>query len=43
MVHFLERRHNDRFKEYMDRFLPQWRMLRDLLNESALGAEDWKY
>ena len=43
MVHFLERHHNDQFKEYMDRYLPQWRMLRDNLNESALGAEDWNY
>ncbi|HEW78435.1 MAG TPA: M48 family peptidase [Phycisphaerales bacterium] len=43
LVHFLERHHNDQFKEYMSRFLPQWRVVRDELNQAALGAEDWKY
>jgi len=28
MVHLLERRHNDRFKAYMDQFLPNWRLYR---------------
>jgi len=32
MVHILERTHNDRFREYMDRFMPSWQMLRDELN-----------
>ncbi len=31
MVHLLERRHNARFRAYMDRFLPQWRMYRERL------------
>lgn len=26
MVHLLERRHNDRFRGFMDKFLPDWRM-----------------
>ncbi len=43
MVHFLERRHNDRFKALMDRFMPHWRIHRDELNEFPLAHEDWVY
>ncbi len=39
MVHLLERRHNDRFRAYMDAFLPQWRLLRDELNRAPLADE----
>ena len=41
MVHFLERNHNDQFKEYMDHFMPQWRTHRDQLNRSPLAHENW--
>ena len=43
MAHLLERRHNERFKTYMDMFMPQWRMFRDALNQSPLGNENWSY
>jgi predicted metal-dependent hydrolase len=43
MVHFLERHHNDQFREYMDKFMPQWRLLRDKLNQAPLAHEDWRY
>lgn len=43
MVHLLERHHDDRFKEYMDRFLPRWRIHRDTLNRMPLRHEDWSY
>ncbi|MET4694493.1 M48 family metallopeptidase [Endozoicomonas lisbonensis] len=43
LVHLLERHHNDRFKAYMDRFLPQWRRSRDLLNGEPLGGSGWGY
>jgi predicted metal-dependent hydrolase len=43
MVHLLERHHNERFVERMDRLLPQWRTTRNLLNQSPLGHERWKY
>lgn len=43
MVHLLERHHNDRFKELMDRFMPQWRLLREELNRAPLGHETWTY
>ena len=43
MVHLLERHHNDRFRELMDKFLPQWRTYRDTLNRAPLAHEDWGY
>ena len=43
MVHLLERAHNDRFRELMDKFLPQWRTYRDTLNRAPLAHEDWRY
>lgn len=32
MTHLLERKHNDRFKAYMDKFLPNWRSIKAELN-----------
>lgn len=32
MVHLLERYHNDNFKTYMNKFLPNWKIIRDELN-----------
>ena len=43
MVHLLEREHSDRFRELMDRFLPQWRSYRDELNRAPLAHESWRY
>ena len=43
MVHLLERRHNDRFRAYMDRFMPQWRFYREELARAPLAHEDWRY
>lgn len=43
MAHFMERHHNDRFVEIMDRYMPQWRLYRDELNAEPLAHEDWTY
>ena len=43
VVHFLERHHNDRFRDFMDRFLPQWRLSRDVLKREPLGHGVWEY
>lgn len=43
MVHLLERNHTDRFRELMDRFMPQWRYCRDMLNQAPLTHEEWGY
>ena len=43
MVHLLERNHNERFKGFMDKFLPEWRSCREILNKTPLKHEGWKY
>lgn len=43
MTHILERNHNDRFKAYMDTFMPRWRQYKDELNQSVLSHEKWSY
>ncbi|MGH6816157.1 MAG: M48 family metallopeptidase [Hyphomicrobiaceae bacterium] len=41
MSHFFERRHNDRFMSMMDRYLPQWRHYREVLNVAPLSHAEW--
>ena len=43
LVHLIERRHTDRFRALMDRFLPRWRQRRDELNRAPLAHEEWTY
>ena len=43
MVHLLERHHTDQFRAHMDKFIPQWRIYRDVLNQAPLAHEDWNY
>ena len=43
MVHLLERKHNEIFIAYMDKFSPKWKHLREELNRSPLGHVEWKY
>ncbi len=43
MAHLLERHHNDRFRELMDQFMPQWRLYRDELNQAPLAHEEWAH
>lgn len=43
LVHMLEPRHNRRFLGLMDRFMPQWRHYRDLLNQLPVRHERWLY
>jgi len=43
MVHLLERHHNERFKQLMDRVMPQWRLYREELNRAPLSHENWVY
>jgi len=43
MVHFLERNHNERFIAYMDKFLPEWRQLKNELNKLPVSHVDWGY
>ena len=41
MTHLLERKHNEKFIAYMDKFLPKWKHLKEDLNRSALGHVEW--
>lgn len=43
MVHLLERKHNDIFIAYMDKFLPKWKYYKDELNQLPVRHEKWKY
>lgn len=43
MVHLIERTHSDRFRALMDRYLPDWRRRREILNRTPLAHEDWAY
>ena len=43
MIHFLERRHNDRFQKIMNSLMPNWLSLRDELNQAPIAHEDWRY
>ena len=37
LVHLLERHHGDRFKAYMDKYLPQWQRCHNILKREPLG------
>lgn len=43
MLHLLERRHNDRFIDYMNKFIPQWRFYKEELNRSSLSHVNWNH
>lgn len=43
MVHFKEPTHNKRFVMLMDKYLPNWRLQRDILNGLPVRHEDWVY
>jgi predicted metal-dependent hydrolase len=42
MVHLIVRNHDDRFFSAMDRYFPNWRMVRQALNETPLSHVDWQ-
>lgn len=43
LMHLQERHHNERFKNLMDKHLPNWRQGRDTLNRMPLAHESWCY
>jgi predicted metal-dependent hydrolase len=43
MAHLLEPTHNSRFIALMDRFMPNWRLRRDHLNQLPVRHEEWRY
>lgn len=43
LMHLFERHHNERFRAMMDKYMPNWRERRNLLNSLPLAYEDWQY
>jgi predicted metal-dependent hydrolase len=43
MVHLLVPGHGDGFTTLMDRYLPNWRLVRQTLNEAPLAHSNWTY
>jgi len=43
LVHLHERNHNNRFVALLDKFMPKWRIHRDLLNSLPVVHNDWGY
>lgn len=43
LVHLLERHHNDRFVNLMNKFMPKWRLCRDELNALPVAHVGWGY
>jgi|SRR5665648_20770 len=43
MAHLRERTHGERFTVLMGEYLPNWRALRDQLNQAPLAHEDWTW
>jgi hypothetical protein len=41
MLHMLERTHGRRFVQRLDDAMPQWRQVRDLLNDLPAGHASW--
>jgi predicted metal-dependent hydrolase len=43
MAHLLVRKHDDRFGAVLDGCLPNWRVLRQMLNSTPLAHTEWAY
>lgn len=43
LVHLLERHHNARFADLMDKYYPRWKLAKAELNQFPLGHSDWRY
>jgi predicted metal-dependent hydrolase len=43
MVHLLERKHNERFVAFLNKFMRNWRSYRDELNSLPVSHIDWRY
>jgi predicted metal-dependent hydrolase len=41
MAHLVERNHDQRFTELIDRLMPNWRHYRDELNTAPLAHQNW--
>lgn len=43
MIHLLERKHSEIFLAYMNKFLPNWKQIKNELNKLPVSHIDWEY
>jgi predicted metal-dependent hydrolase len=43
LLHLIERRHNKKFSDMLDTYLPKWSSAKEDLNRFILSHEDWSY
>ena len=43
MIHLLERKHNEKFENYMDNYLSNWKQIKAELNRIPVSHADWSY
>ena len=43
LIHLIEPSHSAYFVSLMDKYLPNWKYVRDELNNAPLGHVDWGY
>jgi predicted metal-dependent hydrolase len=43
MIHLLERHHNERYLAYLEKFLPNWKFLKNELNRMPASPVEWTY
>jgi len=43
MIHLLERKHNELFKQLMDKYMPQWKKYKQELNRFPVSHSNWSY
>lgn len=43
LIHLLERHHNEKFRAYLDKFMPQWQAHKRELNRQPLSHTKWEY
>jgi predicted metal-dependent hydrolase len=43
MIHLLERHHNERYLAYLEKFLPNWKFLKNELNRMPASHVEWTY
>jgi hypothetical protein len=43
MAHLVVRHHNEQFTTLVDKCLPEWRLLRQMLNNAPLAHTGWTY
>ena len=43
MIHILDPTHNEVFQSHMNKFMPDWKHRRQVLNRLPVRHEDWEY